>query len=49
MSRVFLAREHGLNREVVIKVLSADVAGLPIRQVAEGPAGAALLARVENW
>ena len=26
MSRVFLAREVGLNREVVIKVLSADVA-----------------------
>ena len=26
MSRVFVAREHGLNREVVIKVLSADVA-----------------------
>ena len=26
MSRVFLAREQGLNREVVIKVLSADVA-----------------------
>ena len=26
MSRVFLARDRGLNREVVIKVLSADVA-----------------------
>jgi len=26
MSRVFMAREHGLNREVVVKVLSEDVA-----------------------
>src|SRR5438477_12233269 len=28
MSRVFLAREHALNREVVIKVLSGDLAGI---------------------